>query len=222
MTVLSASILAADFAHLEDQTRTAIEAGVEWIHVDVMDGHFVPNITMGPIIVKALKPLAEETGAVMDVHLMIEEPDRYIEDFVSAGADIVCVHVEACRHLHRTIERIRALGARAGVTLNPATSLGTLEAILPDVDLAMIMSVNPGFAGQSFIPASIDRVRRLRGMLDTIGSTALLEIDGGVDTSNVAEIVAVGADVLVSGSAIFKGDIAMNVEALQKAVTVTV
>lgn len=220
MTTLSASILAADFAKLEAQTRVAVEAGAGWIHVDVMDGHFVPNITMGPIVVSALRPLADQTGAVMDVHLMIENPDRYLESFVEAGSDIISVHVETCPHLHRTIHRIRELGARPGVTLNPATALETLEAVLPDVDLAMIMSVNPGFAGQKFIPGSIDRVRRLRGMLDAIGSTAHVEIDGGVSPANAGQIVAAGADVLVAGSAIFRGDVAANVAALRSAVSI--
>jgi ribulose-phosphate 3-epimerase len=187
-----------------------------------MDGHFVPNITMGPIVVKALKPLAEEMNAVMDVHLMIAEPDRYIDQFVGAGADVVSVHVEACPHLHRTIERIKSQGAKAGVTLNPATPLSSLSEMLPEVDVAMIMSVNPGFAGQTFIRSSIQRVARLRQMIAETGSTALVEVDGGVDPSNAGDLVGAGANVLVAGSGIFKGDIDANVRALKTAASVAV
>ena len=222
MTALAASILAADFAHLEDQTRLALESGAEWIHVDVMDGHFVPNITMGPLVVRALKPLAESTGAVMDVHLMIEKPERYIDEFAEAGADIISVHVETCPHIHRTVEQIKEAGARAGVTLNPGPPIANLRAILPEVDLVMIMSVNPGFAGQSFIPASLDRIGRLREMLDGIESNAWIEVDGGVDRTNAGQIVSAGANVLVSGSGIFRGHIPSNVEALRRAFEIAI
>jgi ribulose-phosphate 3-epimerase len=201
--------------------REAIEAGAEHIHVDVMDGRFVPNISIGPLIVKALKPLTADTGTLLDVHLMIVEPERYLAEFAEAGADILTVHVEACPHLHRTVQMIRELGVRPGVTLNPATSLTTLEEILPDVDLALVMSVNPGFGGQSFIPGSVDKIRRLRQMLDAIGSTADLEVDGGVKALNAAEITAAGANVLVAGSAIFGGpnSIAANMAAFRKALS---
>ncbi len=216
---LAPSILSADFARLGEQVREAVKAGAEYIHLDVMDGHFVPNITIGPLVVEALRPLARETGAVLDVHLMIEKPERYLADFAQAGADILTVHVETCPHLHRTVQVIRELGVRPGVTLNPATPLSTLEEILPDVDLVLIMSVNPGFGGQSYIPGSTDKIRRLRQMLDAIGSTADLEVDGGVKTHNAAEIAAAGANVLVAGSAIFGGGqaIAANIAAFRRA-----
>jgi ribulose-phosphate 3-epimerase len=214
--ILAPSILSADFGHLDSQTRAAVNAGARYIHVDVMDGHFVPNITIGPLVVSALRPLARELNAVLDVHLMVSHPDQWLEPFAAAGADILTVHVETTPHLHRTIQAIHALGVKAGVTLNPATPLVMLEEVLPAVELVLVMSVNPGFGGQRYIPASTARIRRLRQMLDAIGSSADLEVDGGIKPDNARAVVEAGANVLVAGSAVFGGPhaIAHNVQGL--------
>jgi ribulose-phosphate 3-epimerase len=197
---IAPSILAADFAALGRDIAATERGGADLIHVDVMDGHFVPNITLGPPVVRAIKRVATRP---LDVHLMIEDPDRYIEEFVAAGASMVSVHVEVVRHLNRTVSLIRKLGAKAGVVLNPGTPVGSLEAIAPDVDFVLVMSVNPGFSGQSFIPHSLDRLRRIRSLLEGTGSQALIEIDGGIDQTNVSDVVAAGANILVAGQAIF-------------------
>lgn len=211
---IAPSILSADFAQLGEQVKQAEAAGADYIHVDVMDGHFVPNITIGSLVVRALRPI---TDLPLDVHLMIEKPERYLADFAQAGANILTVHVETCPHLHRTIQQIKELGVKAGVTLNPATSLNTLEEILPDVDLVLIMSVNPGFGGQSYISGSTAKIARLRSMLDAIGSKAEIEVDGGVNPKTIRQITEAGATVLVAGSAIFndRASIAENIQQLR-------
>lgn len=200
MKKIAPSILSADFSRLGDEIRAVEAAGADYIHIDVMDGRFVPNITIGPLIVEAARKVTE---LPLDVHLMIVEPERYVADFAAAGADIIVVHAEATNHLHRLIQQIKGLGKKAGVSLNPATPLNCLEHIVEELDMAMLMTVNPGFGGQSFIESCIPKIRALREMLDLRGSTAEIEVDGGVKTSNIARIAHAGADVLVAGSAVF-------------------
>jgi len=197
---IAPSILSADFAALGRDIQAAERGGADLIHVDVMDGHFVPNITIGPPVVRAIKRIATRP---LDVHLMIEEPDRYIEDFVTAGAAMISVHVEAVPHLHRTLHYIRKLGAQAGAVLNPSTPAAMLEDVAGDVDFVLVMSVNPGFGGQAFIPHSLEKLRRVRDVLQRAGSSAPIEIDGGIDAANVGDVVAAGARILVAGHAIF-------------------
>ena len=198
---LAPSILSADFARLGEQVTEAAKAGADYIHVDVMDGHFVPNITIGAPVVHSIRSL---TGLPLDVHLMIEHPEQYISDFAASGADIITVHVEACTHLHRTIQCIKEMGKKTGIALNPATPLNSIEEILPYVDLILIMSVNPGFGGQSFIPQTLSKIARLRGMLDERKLNAELEVDGGITADNAPSIVEAGSTVLVAGASVFK------------------
>ncbi len=200
---IAPSILSADFARLGEAVQQVTRGGADYIHVDVMDGHFVPNITIGPLIVEAIRPV---TDIPLDVHLMIEQPERYIAEFARAGANIITVHEEACVHLHRVVQAIKELGVKAGVALNPHRPLTAVEEILPDIDLLLIMSVNPGFGGQKFIPGALDKLRRARRMLADRGLTSRveLEVDGGIKLHNIAEVAAAGATVLVSGSGIFK------------------
>ncbi|MGD9948803.1 MAG: ribulose-phosphate 3-epimerase [Desulfobulbus sp.] len=198
--MIAPSILSADFSRLGDEIKAVEAAGADVIHVDVMDGHFVPNITIGPLIVKAVRKV---TKLPVDVHLMITSPDRYLQDFIDAGADWVTVHVEACTHLHRTLSYIRDQGKKAGAVLNPATSLSTLEYVLGNVDLVMLMSVNPGFGGQSFIESTLEKITTLRRMLDAVNPDAGIEVDGGISPASIGKIAAAGANIFVAGSAVY-------------------
>ena len=201
--LIAPSILSADFSRLGQEIKAVEKAGADWIHVDVMDGHFVPNITIGPVVVKAARKV---TSLPLDVHLMIENADRHVEDFIRAGSDYLTVHAEACPHLQRTLTHIRQLGCKAGVSLNPATPLSSLDHVLSDVDLVLIMSVNPGFGGQSFIPQCLDKIRALRGKLDGVGHEIVLMVDGGIKVENIGEVARAGTDAFVAGSAIYGSD----------------
>jgi ribulose-phosphate 3-epimerase len=199
--LIAPSILSSDFGRLAEEVRAIEHAGADWVHVDVMDGRFVPNITIGPIVVEAVK---RATKLPLDVHLMIVEPEKYIDAFAKAGANVLTVHVEACPHLHRTVQQIRGAGVRPAVVLNPATPVSSVEEILADLDMVLVMSVNPGFGGQSFIPGAVEKIRRLRALIDGRGLKTLIEVDGGINPSTAPQVIAAGADVLVAGNAVFR------------------
>ena len=214
MIKLAPSILSADFARLLEDVKKVEKAGCEYLHIDVIDGHFVPNITLGPGIVKSLR---KDVNMVFDAHLMIENPDNYIKEFADAGCDIIVVHQEACTHLHRTIQNIKSHGIKAGVALNPATPIETIKYVLQDVDMVLLMSVNPGFGGQSYIPVVTEKIKELKALIDEMNLDIDIEVDGGVKPSNIAEVVNAGANVIVAGSAIFNaGNIDEAVKSLRE------
>lgn len=218
MKLIAPSILSADFSQLGDEVRAVDSAGADWIHCDIMDGHFVPAITIGPLVVKAVSKV---TKLPLDVHLMIENPDDYSPQFIEAGASTITVHQEACTHLHRSINLIKEAGVKAGVSINPATPINSLEDILPEVDLVLVMTVNPGFGGQKFIEACLPKVAELRRLIDDTQSSALIEVDGGIKPDNVARLAEAGADVFVAGSAIFgSDDYAKTIAAFKKQIGV--
>ncbi|MCC2231008.1 ribulose-phosphate 3-epimerase [Hominifimenecus microfluidus] len=208
--LLSPSLLAADFSRLAEDIRNVEEAGAQYLHLDVMDGAFVPSISFGMPVIQSLR---KNSNMTFDVHLMIEDPDRYLDEFAAIGADILTVHAEACTHLDRTIQKIHQLGKKAGVALNPATPLSVIEWVLPEVDMVLLMSVNPGFGGQKYIPYVTDKIRALRAMVDGRGLETDIEVDGGVSLANVSSVLEAGANVMVAGSAVFRGDAAENVKA---------
>ncbi|WP_137789703.1 ribulose-phosphate 3-epimerase [Bacillus sp. E(2018)] len=213
MIKIAPSILSADFSKLSDDIKAVEEAGADYIHVDVMDGHFVPNITIGPLVVQAIRPI---TKLPLDVHLMIENPDRYIEEFAKAGADIISVHVEASPHLHRTVQLIKQQGVKAGVVINPATSVDSIKHILQDVDLVLLMTVNPGFGGQAFIESVVPKIKEVSDLVKTQGLNVEIEVDGGVNPETARLCVEAGANVLVAGSAIYgKSDLKGAIEAIR-------